>query len=189
MAFDKQTLMPLYRLEIGEAGESCALYIAERLGLPEHLLERARVITYNSACADENRTVPPKRPPETILTVMPLEIEDEPEEVETVKRCDSFGVGYSVIVYPKKELGLVFSRSNAKGEIGVQIKGVKHMINHKRVKLKTPASELYPDDYDFSIIFDSVENRKARHQMSRKYVKGTTVSAQDWEDATPKSEG
>ena len=24
--------------------------------------------------------------------------------------------------------------------------------------------------YDFSIIFDTVENRKARHQMERKYV-------------------
>ena len=37
MAFDKQTLLPLYRLEIGEAGESCALYIASRLGLPKRL--------------------------------------------------------------------------------------------------------------------------------------------------------
>ena len=29
---------------------------------------------------------------------------------------------------------------------------------------------MYPEDYDFSIIFDTVENRKARHQMERKYV-------------------
>ena len=30
------------------------------------------------------------------------------------------------------------------------------------------AEELYPEDYDFSIIFDTVANRKARHEMSRK---------------------
>lgn len=34
------------------------------------------------------------------------------------------------------------------------IKKEKKLINHKRIKLKTPASELYPPDYDFSVIFD-----------------------------------
>jgi hypothetical protein len=28
---------------------------------------------------------------------------------------------------------------------------------------------MYPDDYDFSIVFDSVENRKARHQMNKRH--------------------
>lgn len=28
----------------------------------------------------------------------------------------------------------------------------------------------YPEDYDFSIIFDYVENRKVRHDMGRKYT-------------------
>ena len=32
------------------------------------------------------------------------------------------------------------------------------------------ATKLYPEDYDFSIIFDSVENRKKRHDMERKYT-------------------
>ncbi|HOG00414.1 MAG TPA: DNA mismatch repair protein MutS, partial [Clostridia bacterium] len=39
MAFDRQNLKPLYRLEMGEAGESCAIYIAERLGMPERILK------------------------------------------------------------------------------------------------------------------------------------------------------
>ena len=43
-------------------------------------------------------------------------------------------------------------------------------INHKRVRLQVSASELYPEDYDFSIIFDTVENRKKRHDMERKYT-------------------
>ena len=41
------------------------------------------------------------------------------------------------------------------------------MVSHKRLQLKTPADQLYPEDYDFSIVFDSVENRKARHQMGK----------------------
>ena len=43
-------------------------------------------------------------------------------------------------------------------------------INHKRVRLQVSASELYPEEYDFSIIFDTVENRKKRHDMERKYT-------------------
>ena len=36
------------------------------------------------------------------------------------------------------------------------------------MKLHVKAENLYPEDYDFSIVFDSVKNRKARHNMGRK---------------------
>ena len=52
----------------------------------------------------------------------------------------------------------------------VQLPDKKIYINHKRVKLHVAASELYPEDYDFSIIFETVENRKKRHDMERKYT-------------------
>ena len=29
------------------------------------------------------------------------------------------------------------------------------------------AEKLYPEDYDFSVIFDTIENRKLRHQLDR----------------------
>ena len=31
----------------------------------------------------------------------------------------------------------------------------------------------FREDYDFSIIFDTIENRKARHEMERKYTEKT----------------
>ena len=77
------------------------------------------------------------------------------------------------MVYPDKKIGIVCERVNEKGVLRVQIAGRKIWINQKRVKLHVSASELYPEDYDFSIIFDMVENRKLRHDMERKYVEGT----------------
>ena len=173
MAFDRESLMPLYKLEIGEAGESCAIHIAERLGMPNHLLKRAREITYSGAAIKANSDNAAAE--NTILTVTPLEIADEPEKAAAIPRSQRFAIGDSVIVYPNKDIGIVYERANKKGEIGVQIKGKKRLINHKRLKLKVAAAELYPEDYDFSIIFDSVEDRKARHLMGRKHVEGNRV--------------
>ena len=77
------------------------------------------------------------------------------------------------MVSPDRKLGIVREEANDKGVLRVQLPGKKIWINHKRVKLLVPAEELYPEDYDFSIIFDMVENRKLRHDMERKYVEGT----------------
>ena len=59
------------------------------------------------------------------------------------------------------------------------IKKEKKLINHKRIKLKTPASELYPPDYDFSVIFDSVENRKARHKLDKGHNPDIIIKIED----------
>ena len=74
------------------------------------------------------------------------------------------------MVYPDKKIGIVCKPENDKGVLQVQMPNKKIWINHKRIKLHVAATELYPEDYDFSIIFDTVENRKLRHQMERKYV-------------------
>lgn len=45
MEFDAQTLQPLYRLTIGEAGRSYAFAIAQKLGLPDAVIRRAEHLT------------------------------------------------------------------------------------------------------------------------------------------------
>ena len=52
-------------------------------------------------------------------------------------------------------------------EVAKQIKGVKRRVPHKRLKRHVAAESMYPENYDFSIVFDSVQNRKARHQMDK----------------------
>ena len=179
MAFDKNSLMPLYRLELGKAGESCALYIAERLGMPVQILKRAHMAAYGNQderfCNKMNASPDEKTAPLPRITKLK---EPEPEiKTDGVQ----FNIGDSVFVYPQKEIGIVYARANERGEVGVQVKGEKQIINHKRIKLNVSASELYPEDYDFSIIFDSVENRKARHIMGKRHQEGNVIIIQEGE--------
>src|SRR5690606_21425447 len=45
MAFDEEQLLPLYQLVIGKPGSSYTFSIAQRSGLPKHVIERAKQIT------------------------------------------------------------------------------------------------------------------------------------------------
>ncbi len=172
MAFDRESLRPLYRLELGEAGESCALYIARRLGFPAHMLEWAHSAAEGNLLPNETVDFIPRQEEATGL-----------HQLKPIKKKTAlvthFSLGDSVEVGPEGALGLVFKPADEKGMVGVQIKGKKSYVNHKRLTLKTPAEELYPPDYDFSIIFDTVENRKARHQMDKKFVPGLTIAVED----------
>lgn len=79
------------------------------------------------------------------------------------------------MVYPDKKIGIVCQTADEKGILRVQLPNKKIWINHKRVKLHVAVTELYPEDYDFSIIFDSVQNRKIRHKMQKRHIEETIV--------------
>ena len=57
---------------------------------------------------------------------------------------DSFNIGGSVWVYPRKEIGIVYALANEKGNRCTD-KRPQKLVNHKRIKLFVPASELYPE--------------------------------------------
>lgn len=183
MAFDRESLKPLYQLEIGEAGESCALYIAKRLGLPKRMLERAYEEAY---LRDDSakRNIPEKDfldnvtdeiTNEQIAPIISSRIVKNTPQKTISTRSQRFNIGDSVVVYPQKKIGIVFRKADEKGEVGVQIQKKKEFFNHKRLQLKAAATELYPENYDFSIIFDSVANRKARHKMEKGYQPGLEI--------------
>ena len=162
MAFDRENLLPLYKLEMGMSGESCALHIAQRLGLAAHLLERAHHEVYGSQTSDGLPKQMAMKAPKSSL--MRTQVKKEVADLsEKFSMCDS------VTILETGETGIVYQPVNEQGDVIVQVKGVKKALKHNRIKLKVPAAELYPPDYDFSIIFDTVENRKARHQMGRKF--------------------
>lgn len=191
MTFDRENLKPLYQMVIGEAGESCAFYIAGRLGMPASMLRRAAREAYGPGsvqeqtfCREEKGSLNNRfsgTEGEGKFLTEKLEKEKVAHIVRTKsqtakKHGVTFQRGDSVMIYPDQKIGIVCEPLNEKGVLRVQLPGKKIWINHKRVKLQVAASELYPENYDFSILFDTVENRKLRHQMERKYVEGEIVT-------------
>ncbi|MBR4543090.1 MAG: DNA mismatch repair protein MutS, partial [Lachnospiraceae bacterium] len=166
MTFDRETLMPTYRMVIGEAGESCAFYIADRLGMPEAMLK----VAVEAAYGKDAVTAYSFKHNGNIDKTENKKIQKDNNQASSPKLKAQFRIGDSVMVYPDKKIGIVCEPENEKGVLRVQIAGRKIWINHKRVKLHVSADELYPEDYDFSIIFDSVHDRKVRHDMERKYT-------------------
>lgn len=216
MAFDRENLSPLYSLEIGEAGESCALYIAKQLGMSQRMLKSAynaayqREIVMGSGQMNETKsshkeenidaafileeqmqengepvligdvskiTNTTAESYQTVRKIIPQEKKTE-TKAAGVKRADRFQIGDSVIVHPQKKTGIVYQSVNEAGEVGVQIQKKKILVNHKRIQVIARAKDMYPEDYDFSIIFESIETRKARHLMDRKYVKDLVIKVE-----------
>ncbi len=173
MTFDNESLMPLYQLVIGEAGESCAFHISRRLGMPVSMLKTAVKAAYGDNI-----------PYNLKLDTTDAELNRSTQsgirkKTNPVKRQDftvKFQIGDSVMVYPDKKLGIVCQPVNDKGVLRVQLQDKKIWIHHKRVKLHVAAEELYPEDYDFSIIFDTVENRKLRHKMGKRHVEDAEIT-------------
>lgn len=172
MTFDKETLKPTYQMVIGEAGESCAFYIAGKLGMPSNMLRTAIVAAYGEDAVDEYQLSEAK---DETRKNKGQGIKKTKRKVVRDNLVEKYQRGDSVMVFPDKKIGIVCEPINEKGVLRVQLQKKKIWINHKRVKLHVAATQLYPDDYDFSIIFDSVEERKLRHDMGRKYVEETLV--------------
>ena len=173
MTFDKETLRPTYQMVIGEAGESCAFYIADRLGMPNEMLKVAIRAAYGEEAVKSYLF---QNPESNIIKKSTTKIVKVKTGKNSAKLTTKYKIGDSVMVYPEKKIGIVCVPINEKGVLRVQLPNKKIWINHKRVKLHVAATELYPEDYDFSIIFETVENRKKRHDMQRKYTDAVIVS-------------
>ena len=160
MAFDRVSLQPLYLLEMGKSGESCAIEIARRLGMHEGLLSRARQVADDGVETKAGQMQHPMRAAASRLQRL---------QVKTEGTFERFRMGDSVLLLPDQKNAIVYQPADDDGNVVIQFQGRKITVRHNRLKLLVPASELYPPDYDFSIIFDTVANRKAAHTMERKY--------------------
>lgn len=167
MTFDKETLRPTYQMVIGEAGESCAFYIADRLGMPDDMLRVAVAAAYGEEAVCAYQFQKTEKP---ILKGNTNKIAKLKQPKKTTELTVKYSIGDSVMVYPEHRIGIVCAPVNEKGVLRLQLPDKKIWINHKRVKLHVAATQLYPPDYDFSILFETVENRKIRHDMERKYT-------------------
>lgn len=167
MTFDKETLKPTYQMVIGEAGESCAFYIADRLGMPNEMLKTAVRAAYEEAAVKDYQF---HKEENTLQKEAGHKLVKVKKTTPRTKLDTKYHLGDSVMVFPDKKIGIVCEPVNEKGVLRVQLQDKKIWINHKRVRLHVAATQLYPADYDFSILFETVENRKIKHDMARKYT-------------------
>ncbi len=197
MAFNPDTLQPLYRLEIGEAGDSHAFAIARRFGLPEAVMARAEELlkpkglgasSYIEMPEDRSTTAE-----QAFLAGGAASSASKKEEIGGEvsneggggkgngasagnRPRDRFAKGDVVWIYPLKRSGVVYREADERGELIVQVQGEKLKFNHKRLKPYIAKEKLYPGEtYDLDIVFESKENRKTRHLMSRKHVEGVEI--------------
>jgi DNA mismatch repair protein MutS2 len=178
MEFDVATLKPTYRLIVGKGGESQAFAISLKLGIHPQIIENAHKITYKEekkyAYSEDFR----KSELDRQLASDNKYIRNQKHKVkEEIKNNTSFvfSIGDNVKIPYLNEIGIVFKPANEKGDLIVLVKGEKQVINQKRVTLYIKAEDLYPEDYDMSIIFETKENRKIDKLLSKKHVEGMKI--------------
>ncbi|CAM3915319.1 endonuclease MutS2 [Mesobacillus zeae] len=185
MEFDLESLKPTYRLIVGKGGESQAFSIALKLGMHPALIEKAHRITYREEHPYSHGSSDPaflrEMEKQVIVNKYKKRNRMKPagQKEEKLPAKKLFQKGDNVKLSATGEFGIVYEGPDDRGNYIVQVKGVKQSMSHKRLTLHVPASELYPDDYDFDIIFNSKENRKKANLMNRKHVEGLAIDHEE----------
>ncbi|OOB77489.1 MAG: mannonate oxidoreductase [Epulopiscium sp. Nuni2H_MBin001] len=151
MKFNAETLEPLYQLVIGRSGDSNALFISKKMGIPQHILARAEnyIATkqYNFDTIEQSK-------------VRKDEIEHEVVTVQYFK-------GDKVLLTESNKEALVYEPQNDERNLAVLVDGQIQEVYEKRVKLLLPAAELYPADYDLDSLFIDFKTRKFEKDIAR----------------------
>ena len=178
MDFDRESLQPLYRLVIGEAGESQALWIAARLGLSRRILDRAR--TWLAAAPQRDRestnpdglgtTKPPERPQpsQTVAAAVHAGSTPEPAEQPDQPGRREWRLGDSVQLSTTGEQGVIAVLPDELGQVVVFSRGKRLAVHERRIKLLVGAEHLYPEGYDLRTVLFTWQDRRTMNRMQRR---------------------
>ena len=154
MEFKKDTLEPLYRLHIGRSGDSNALYISKKMGIPDHIIERSRAYIKNK---DYNYDL-----------VKESKIKISSEETHTnISGNVDFEKGDKVILLDYNKSAIVYKKIDRFNNVTVFFDNEFNEVNYRRIKLELKWNELYPEGYDLNQLFTSFKERKLEHDIER----------------------
>lgn len=135
MDFDLEKLTPTYRLIMNRAGESRALWIAERSGMPQKVLQSATQILTTGEL--------PLRKSKVIFK--------EPNKKEHTKTI--FHKGDIVFVGDLNKEAIFYSDAQVANKIVVFVDKEFREVPIKRVELRRKAQDLYPAGYNLDLLF------------------------------------
>lgn len=154
MEFKKDTLEPLYKLHIGKSGDSNALYISKKMGIPDLIIEKTKQYiedkNYNYDLVKESKIVKER-----------IDVRKENEYEYKYK------VGDRVIFLEKNEAAIVYKEKDKLNNITLLYDGKFIEVNIRRIKLDVKADDLYPEGYDMNQLFVSFKDRKFEHDIER----------------------
>ncbi|MFB4160383.1 endonuclease MutS2 [Geomicrobium sp. JSM 1781026] len=179
MEFDIETLQPTYRLLLGETGKSQAFEIAIKLGLHPNIVERAHDMAYEDHENYRERFSDEQLKQASFKRQIAINRYSGHKAKKQTGEVKQFDQGDNVTIQALDEMGIVYTGPDERGNYVVQIKGEKKTLNHKRLTLAIPASELYPEGYDFDIIFKSKTYRKIKKDQARKHVEGVWLEEEE----------
>ncbi|ONI38147.1 mannonate oxidoreductase [Candidatus Epulonipiscium fishelsonii] len=152
MKFKKETLEPMYQLQIGQSGDSNALWISQKMGIQSNVLKRAKQYIdtkeYNFDFVDETK------------------IRKKSEEIVN-KPYYIYQKGDKVYLSDKEREAIVYEGQDDNRNVKVLLDDEIIDIFEKRVKLLISATKLYPPDYDLNSLFVSFKDRKLEKDIAR----------------------
>jgi dsDNA-specific endonuclease/ATPase MutS2 len=158
MDFNRETLQPLYKLLIGVAGESNALWISKELGLQDKIIERVKVInsTHEIVTAKKINSFSKKKSRVEVLTA----------PKEEGKRI-FYQQGDRVINNETHIAKIVYKHDIDKRTVTLFKDGDYEEVAEKRVSLDRRREELYPVGYDLTQLFVSFKERKLEKDIKK----------------------
>ncbi|MFF1993931.1 endonuclease MutS2 [Bacillus mycoides] len=153
MQFNSETLEPLYKLVIGKSGESNALWIANKMNVKEHVLQRAKEYMGNKEYRLEKVNESKIR---------------KPKFVQEKRENDyEYKIGDRVNLLDHDDFGIIYKEKDNFYNVVVYYNGEFVEVNVKRITLEVAAKELYPEGYDLNTLFADYKERKMQHDIER----------------------